>query len=267
MFSSLLKPQAILDEESIIWIFDTYAWALRNFDAEVFYNESILVTPSNEHFPGRENSVHGMASLIFDKVCLYAGVSHWPFYLINEKEYLKVETPKIRIQGALRGVKGIASETIDEDNRLTVTYNAHLLNDPEVMIGHYAHTLAHYLGSMAQEPPPGGVENWPHITELLAVFMGFGIMMANSAYTNKVRSCGSCAGPIVERSNFLSQYDITYALAIYCHLKNIPLKSVKPYLKKSLLPYFKKAQKDAERRIKNDKSLPQLSLAQLELKS
>ena len=97
---------------------------------------------------------------------------------------------------------------------------------------------------MSKQPPPGGVENWPHITEVVAVFMGFGLMMANSANTVKIRSCGSCSGPAVERSNALSQYDITYALAIFSCLKEIPTREVLAHLKKSLWPFYKKAAKE-----------------------
>jgi hypothetical protein len=82
------------------------------------------------------------------------------------------------------------------------------------------------------------------VTELLAVFMGFGLMMANSANTTKIRSCSSCSGPAIERENYLSQYDITYALAIFCCLKGIPSGDAVKNLKSSLRPFFKRAMKD-----------------------
>jgi hypothetical protein len=129
-------------------------------------------------------------------------------------------------------------------HRLVIAYNPGQLRDSEVLIADFAHMLGHYLGSMSQEPPPGGVENWPHVTEVIAVFMGFGLMMANSAHTVKIRSCGSCSGPAVERSNALSQYDITYALAIFCCLKEIPTRDVLVYLKKTLRPFYRKAAKE-----------------------
>jgi len=129
-------------------------------------------------------------------------------------------------------------------HQLTIAYNPDQLRDSEVLIADFAHVLGHYLGGMSQEPPPGGVENWPHITEVVAVFMGFGLMMANSAHTVKIRSCGSCSGPAVERSNALSQYDITYALAIFSCLKAIPTREVLAHLKKSLRPFYKKAAKE-----------------------
>jgi len=243
MLSNLLKPRALLDEATTLWLFDTFNWALRNLDASVFYDETILVTPSNQHFPGTENSAHGMANLIFRQVKEYAGLKHWPTKLISMAESRPVETPKIEIKGALRGSKGIMPAD-GGGPQLPIVYNPNQLRDSEVIIADFAHVLAHYLASTSQEPPPGGRENWPHITEVVAVFMGFGLMMANSAYTVKIRSCGSCSGPAVERSNALSQYDITYALAIFCCLKGIPTKDVLVHLKKSLRPFYRKAAKE-----------------------
>lgn len=243
MFSKLLKPKAVLDEATTLWLFDTFSWALRNLDAKVFYDETILVIPSNQYFPGREDSAHGMANLIFSQVKEYAGLKHWPTKLTNVAKDMPVESPRIQIKGALRGSKGIMP-TADVIHQLTVFYNPDQLRDSEVLIADFAHVLGHHLGSMSQEPPPGGVENWPHITEVIAVFMGFGLMMANSANTVKIRSCGSCSGPAVERSNALSQYDITYALAIFSCLKEIPAKEVLVHLKKSLRPFYKKAAKE-----------------------
>ena len=243
MLSKLIKPSACLDEESTLWLFDTFAWALRNLDARVFYNETILVTPSNQHFPGTENSVHGMANLIFTQVKEHAGLKHWPTKLTNMVGGRPAGSPKIQIEGALRGSKGIMP-TGEVLHQLPIAYNPDQLRNPEVLIADYAHVLAHYLGSMSKEPPPGGVENWPHVTEVVAVFMGFGLMMANSANTAKIRSCGSCSGPAVERSNALSQYDITYALAIFSCLKEVPTREVLVNLKKTLRPFYKKAVKE-----------------------
>ena len=42
----------------------------------------------------------------------------------------------------------------------------------------------------------------------------------------------------------MSQYDTTYALAIFSVLKGIPNQQVLKHLKKSLRPYYKKAVKD-----------------------
>ena len=240
----LFKPQPLLDEEIILWLFETYEWALKNFDADVFFQETVLVKPSNQFFPGEENTAQGMAKLIFTQVKEYAGVSHWPCELIDEANLTSLSRPQIKIEGPMRGKASLPQKVEQEHGRFVVIYHQFQLNDPEVLIASYAHTLAYYLGLMAHEPPPGGTENLPHATELLSIFMGFGVIMANSANTSKIRSCGSCSGPAVERQNFLSQFDSTYALAIFTLLKKQDVNDVSRSLKKNLRPFFKKAIKD-----------------------
>ena len=248
MFSKLFKPAQLLDEASINWMFDTFAWSLRNFDADVFFNETILVTPSNEHFPGQEPSAEGMARLIFDRVKVYAGMQHWPFKLVDGHSVEEIKPVQPQIEGPLRGEAGVLASSMDDALKMVIPYYQDQLKDPEVVIANFAHNLAHYLGTTASEAPPGGEENWPHVTELLAVFMGFGLMMANSANTTKIRSCSSCSGPAIERENYLSQYDITYALAIFCTTKGIPQNLASKNLKSSLRPFFRQAMKDVKRR-------------------
>ncbi len=228
-------------------MFDSFSWALRNFDTADFFNKTVLVTPSNAHFPGSEDSAEGMANLILDKVKEYAGMQDWPFHLVDENNMESIP-PETKLEVPVRETSGVTTTPVDLSEKFFVVYNQNQLKDPEVLISNFAHTLAHYLSATAVEPPPGGEENWHHVTELLAVFMGFGVMMANSANTAKIRSCGSCSGPAVERENFLSQFDVTYALAIFCCLKGIDARDAVQHLKPSLRSFFKKATKDVTRR-------------------
>jgi len=245
MIFGLLGRKPVLDEVTVQWMQDTFDWARRNFDARVFDEETILVTPSNEHFPGRSDTPQRMAEMILQQVKRHAGLEHWPCRLVEESAMHAVAPPRIAFDGPLRGSQAQTPALVSESQMLAIPFHPDHLRDPEVLIADFAHSLAFYLGSQAQEPPPGGLENWPHVTELLAVFMGFGVMMANSANTTKIRSCGSCCGPAVERSNYLSQYDITYALAMFCALKNIPVSETLRHLKSALRPFYKQAFKEA----------------------
>lgn len=244
----LFNNKAPLDETSILWMFDVFAWALKNFDARVFNNETILVTPSNAHFPGNVTNASEMARLIFDYTRQYAGMTNWPLELVHEDAITSFETPRLTAEGVIRGAKSgtnAISVAAEQPMRvLIVPYGPASLRDPQILAASYAHSMAHYLGQIAQDEPPGGMENWPHVTELLAVFMGFGVIMANTAFTTKIRSCASCSGPAVERTNFLSQYDITYALAIFSALKGITIQEVNTHLKSTLRSFYKKSAKD-----------------------
>ena len=244
MFSTLFKTKPLLDEASVQWLFDTYAWALKNFDAALFRNHTVLVEPNDRFFPGRVDSVEGMAQLICDKVKGYANIAHWPTRLVDGRQCQLEATPQLLLDGPVRQAEGSVPAVADESQRLPILYDPALINNPEGMIASFAHTFAHYLSTLAQEPPPGGEENWAQATEVVAGFLGFGLLMANSAFNVRLPRCGSCAPQPVDRQSFLSQYDTTYALAIFCVLKGIAAKQVLPHLKSSLRSFYKGAVKD-----------------------
>ncbi|MCU7853397.1 MAG: hypothetical protein KZQ80_14435 [Candidatus Thiodiazotropha sp. (ex Monitilora ramsayi)] len=239
----LLKNKPLLNQASTDWLHEAFGWSLRNFNADYFYSDTQLVLPTNEHFPGVVDSTEGMAKLIFERVKHYAGVGHWPTLVIDQNQCPLMDQTALLPQGAIRGkdVKGAVVK--EQSQRLPIPYNPQQINNPEGMIASFAHILAYYLGQMSQEPPPGGADHWPEITELLAIFMGFGLMFANSAFTFK-GGCGSCYNPNAVRQAALSEYEATYALALFAALKEIPNAAVSRHLKKHLRGFYKKAVKE-----------------------
>jgi len=244
---SLFNTRPLLEESSSQWLIDAFAWSLQHFDAVLFYEETRLILPTNEFFPGRTDSVEGMANLIFDRVKEYALVSHWPTLLADQHACSVVEPSQVEIKGALRGSAGVVDESISDARRLLIPYNPQQISNPEGIIASFAHVLAHHLGQMTKEPPPGGLDYWPHATELLAIYLGFGLMFANSAFTFR-GSCGSCYNPNAVRDAYLSEREATYALAIFAVLKDIPNRAVITHLKKHLRGFYKKAVKDIKTR-------------------
>jgi len=243
----LFENKPLLEESQSQWLFDSFAWALENFDADYFYNHTVLVLPTNQFFPGRVESEQGMAELIFDKVKSYAGISHWPTLVVDQSICALPGADKFEITGSLRDPDGQIDESIANERRLQIPYNSQQISNPEGMIASFAHTTAHYLGQMAKQPPPGGVEYWPHVTEVLASYLGFGLMFANSAYTFR-GSCASCYNPNANRNAYLSEQQSTYALAIFAVLKGIPNSEVTVHLKSHLRGFYKKAVKQINQR-------------------
>jgi len=232
MMFGFMRQAALLDGESVDWMLDVFDWALAKFNGQKLQTDTRLIYPNNECFPGEENSVEGMAALIFAQVKTYAGIAALPCDLQNET-------------GISHAVPSGSELPVAADSKKRVfMYHTHTLNNPEVLIASFAHQIAFHIISSAHNPPPGGNENWPHAAEILATMMGFGVIMANTANTQKIRSCGSCSGPAVERESFLSQYDMSYALAIFCTLKNIPVKEATLHLKKTLRAFYKKSHKE-----------------------
>ena len=237
--------QNLVGEEDSSWLFDTFAWSLKHFGRDVFFDETVLVVPDNTHFPGRADSVTGMAGLVFEHVRRYAGMEHWPLRLAEQAACAIDQPPRLEIRGALRGSRGIPQTEPGPGGEISLTYDPDLVGNPEALIASFAHAFAHYLAQTASEPPPGGAQYWPQATEVVAAFMGFGLMFANSAFKVPVRSCGSC-GPQAQRQSYLTQYESTYVLAIFSVIKDIPAKSVVRNLNKPLRPFFRQCVKEIE---------------------
>ena len=245
---SIFTSKPPLEEDSIHWMLDTYAWALDQFDADYFYQHSLLVLPTNEFFPGRADSHAAMAELIFQQVASYTGVGHWPVKVVAEQACQISRNTQFSIEGPLRQKAAGTDLQTPSEQWLEIPYNPNQVSNPEGMIASFAHIIAFYLGQMARVPPPGGSEFWPHTTELLAIFNGFGLMFANSAYTFK-GGCGSCYNPLADRDAYLTERQSTYALAIFAVLKNIPAKLVQKHLKGHLRSFYKRSVKDVSKRL------------------
>jgi hypothetical protein len=253
MFSFLKSDQPVIDDDAREWMFDVYAWALRQFDSEFFFNHSQLVLPNNSFFPGRATSEQEMAELIFSQVCRYAGIAHWPTAVVSNQLCQLQGDERVQINGRLRSSTSEAPLVDVATPRLQIPYNPVQLNNPEGLIASFAHVIAHYLGQFAKEPPPGGTDNWPHTTEMIAIFLGFGLMFANSAYTFR-GGCGSCYNPAANRDAFLTERQSTYALAIFAVLKGIPEKQVTRELKSHLRGFYRRALRE----IRQQPGLPNL---------
>lgn len=294
MLNLFKRNKQLLDEEIIEWIFDCFAWTLEEFDQDVFVNETILVVPDNKHFPGKETSADGMASLIFDQVKSYASMTHWPTQLYDlEASNGKMPLNQgIIIDGALRGKNAQAQvavknnsapsdisathrnispytampqssfpqPSIPADNifqsSIAFGYHPQQLKSPEGVIAYFAHGLSYHLVGTAKSLPPGGSDYVPMAGEITGIFMGFGIMFANSAVVARAGGCGGCGGgqsPV--RQVFLNEDEATYALAVFCHLKSIDNSKVTRHLKKHLRGLFKASYKDSKRRLRDHRLL------------
>jgi hypothetical protein len=244
------QPLSIVDDNTKNWIFDTFAWALDNFDFEEFINNSQLILPNNEFFQGKVSSVDEMANSMFKQTLSYAGMQQWPIQLVAPQDFIKFEVPTFNLTGKCRGDELLFPEHVFNDNqaptnlkKITVSYQPSQINKPQDFIATIAQLLATTLIYQQKILPPGGKNFLPQATDLVACFMGFGVIFANSAYQFK-GGCGSCYNPKANRQAALSENDTVYALALFCLLKSKSPKSVKPHLKSHLRKTFTHAYRE-----------------------
>lgn len=254
-FSSVLsvfKAKPLLDQASADWIVATFGWALQYFDAGEFFNRTVLIQPSNTFFPGRVSSVAEKATNIFHHSQRYAGLSHWPLQLVSTQQLqrqpdcLLAPAPQPELRDVTRD-SGVPAELTEQSSLqpLPVFYNPQQTLKPEDMAASYAHVMAQHLVIQRGVLPPGGQALFAEASELLAGFMGFGVLLANSSYTIR-GGCGSCYNALANRQPALTEFDNVFILALFCRLKQISAAEACRYLKKHLRRPFKLAQKQLD---------------------
>jgi hypothetical protein len=144
-------------------------------------------------------------------------------------------------------VRGDQAEIVVAENSepLTLGFTPNQVNQPQDLIAGISQALASILVVSNKVLPPGGKDYLPQALDLVACFMGFGVIFANTAYQFK-GGCGSCNNASLNRQAALTEPETLYALALFCVLKKEPIKNVKGHLKSHLRKDFVNAYKSIE---------------------
>lgn len=239
----LFRSKPLFDDGTTRWFFDTYAWALRNYGSDIFRQDTVLVMPTDRFFPDRGGSAEDKALAAFERVRAYAGMESWPCEVAALAPGMApAPAPTVEFGGAPRGPQAVVSVG-GEGRGIPIAFDPELVRKPHALIAIFAQQLAFHLGRTAAEESPGGDELFGPTTDLLAVFLGFGLFLANSALTVCRGGCSGCAVS-VQALGYLTEEEFAYALAMFCVLKNVPAGEVEPHLKKTLRPIYRKAVKE-----------------------
>jgi hypothetical protein len=203
-------PKSFLDATRREWQFDVFAWLLRNSGGYPKFLETTLVLPNEDHFPDRGMSGHAGVAALFRRVRDHAGMADWPCTVEPEPQ-----APRT---------------TPSSSGRMPVfTYKPDNL-EPKVLVATFAQELSRYLVETFEEPAPGGAPLHEPAIELSAVFMGFGLFMANAALVNAPYE--------------LNEGEFVHALAMFCLLRKLDPESVAPHLNPHLRKYLRLAARD-----------------------
>ncbi|WP_288129833.1 hypothetical protein [Microbulbifer sp.] len=239
----IFKSKPVLSEEDTEFQIATYKWLLKNFGGDDFYHHARLVLPTREYFPSKVESPEQAASETFLAVKKYAGMEDWPCRLQAQDDDINTRvSPTLTIQNAPQNPLGTFS--VEEGEEVVITYNPAVVKNPTQLVATLAHELAHYLTATSAEDPPGGWENWEFVTDVAATFLGFGVFMANAAFSFQQFAEVDSQGWQYSRSGYLSEAENLYSLAIFLVLKKIPFEVAASHLKPSLRKTLKASVKE-----------------------
>jgi len=262
MLSTFFKTKPIIDESSKEWIFDTFAWCIEHIDGDFFKDNSELILPNNSFYPGSSSSVEEMAETIFANTTKYTGMTAWPLRLVSSEVFTHKPMPQLSIESRFRGDSAKVTAKANNESSATLSYKVEgeavspnldanidiafhpsQLNQPQDLIAYLVQIQAGILVNQRGIHTPGGKEVLAQTIDLVACFMGFGVIFANTAYQFK-GGCGSCNNRNLNRQAALPELETVYALALFCVLKKVEIKQVKRELKSHLKKTFRQAHKE-----------------------
>ena len=106
--------------------------------------------------------------------------------------------------------------------------------------------------------PPGGEKNREYATDLLAVFLGFGLFLANSAIEFHQFTGYNNQGWTTRTLGYLSEFELVYCLAVFCVLRGIPRDQAIAHLKRTLHEVYDDCVKDLQRKADRLAALAQI---------
>lgn len=225
---SLLGPKLPIDVDELEWQFATFKWLAAEFGG----------------------SGEGRIEALFASVKAAAGLSDWPCELrtgAGDRPAHVGTGLLLRHEGATPPCGTFTIDDGEGGQKVVITYNPSLADDTGALIATFAHELGHYLMSSARTAPPGGWELHELHTDLTAVYLGFGIFLANSARSfGQFQSAGEM-GWSSRTQGYLSEGALVTATAIFQRLAGRDPMEAGPWLKGYLQTDLKKATKALHR--------------------
>lgn len=235
-------PTLPIDADELEWQLATFKWLTDEFGA---VGDTKLVLPTSEFFPKIDAAADRRVALLFDQVRSAAGMEQWACELVAGDAERPIHAGNAQLlvhHDAPPPCGTFRIEGEGDDARAIITYNPNLAGNEEALVATFAHELGHYLLCTASTPPPGGIDLLELATDLGAVYLGFGIFLANSARNFRQFQSAGEMGWASQLQGYLSEAALVTATAIFQRLAGREPAAAAPHLK----PYLQKVLKAAD---------------------
>jgi hypothetical protein len=202
------KPTCPCDPEAKRWVENRLRWLTQQFGLHILLERSVVL-PSPEFSPEAYDASPKAVRVLFRRVCEYMAVD--PDLL--EVELFNDKTPNWK--SVLDPSAGFAGRTWQGGegpwNKGKIRIERGSLDRPADLIGIMAHELAHQKLLGEGRARADAFDN-ELLTDLTAVFFGFGIFLANNPRIS-TGELGYWPGTKLRRPEYLSEPMLGYALA------------------------------------------------------
>jgi len=231
------KRKSIVDAETAKWHADNFAWLVATFGGFAVLVDTVLVLPQPGFFPIDDEKGYARAVRIFEQVKHYCGMDEWPFHVSPAQESPAYDVSTLpRTAARAKPTQGTFPVA---DDAVRATYEL-LLDNPELLIASFAHECARRLLMSAPSVPPCADDEHDFLVHLAAVYLGFGVFMANSVWDIARSHFDANTG----RSGYLPEQDVIFATALFIAAKELDPQTAYECLKPHLAKMLKRALRD-----------------------
>lgn len=183
----LFGPKRPLSKDELDWQIAAFGWLVQEDGGLDRLRARVLAMPDGEYLADSSLTGHARAEQLLSEVKAIAGMDDsWATELVVQgttRRAMVANSGGAIIPEPTGAAAGTFSMRGDGEAGYfaRITYDAEQLNEPERLVATLAHELAHYRLAYAGHSYPGGDDLHEHLTDLAAVYLGFGIFLANSA--------------------------------------------------------------------------------------
>lgn len=241
------KRKPLLDEETADWHLENFEWLVSCYAESQSFSTAKLVLPKPSFFLTDDEKGHAKAERIFSQVKEYCQIAHWPTELVRGDPFL---TPGRTLFEVQHGKSVLGTYDGYSSNKIRITYAPNLLDNPQALIAVLAHEIGHGIIHAAPMKPVCADDEHEFLTDLAAVYLGFGVFLANTAFqfTQWRDDALGTQGWHSARSGYLPEADLIFATAIFLRAKNIDPAEARSCLKPHLATMLDKALRDLDAR-------------------
>ena len=241
----------LIDHDVAEWQFDWFSWLIDNYSSGAGLPDSALVLPTDEFFPKVNWNSRNNAGRVFHLVKFQCG--------FNEGDLFDLEPQAGRPDASLGGLAMVETQGQTACGtyqlipakygrpREIIKYDADLENRPAQMVATFAHELSHALHNRSHDPLDIEPELYELFTDLTAIYLGYGIFLANMRFEFSQFSNADTQGWQAQGAGYLPEADMIFATALFMTIKDIPMEAALPYLKPRLQKMLKKGFRQLER--------------------
>ncbi len=243
------SPKLPISDEDRLWVDDGFR-RLEKLVGRRRMLEARVITPTAEDFPDPyDKTSPASAEKLFGRVCEYMRVDRGSIefeIFPDETEELREILPHWRGSSG-KGAAGLYIHAMQErdsgdDERAVVAIRSSQLKDPVSLVAAMAHELGHVIllgqGLMTPKTP----DHEP-VTDLLTVFLGFGIFNANSANRFRRWQDDRRQGWSMRRLGYLTEEIFGYALAKFVLEREETRTEWEKHLSTNVRSYFNRSRR------------------------